>query len=46
MSSGELKGVGTVYSVICPPVVMRPMMFVANSVNQRLPSGPALMPHG
>src|SRR6266581_341096 len=33
-------------SVTTPAGVMRPMLFPLNSVNQRLPSGPAVMPKG
>ena len=29
-----------------PPVVIRPIRLPANSVNHRLPSGPAVMPEG
>ncbi len=31
---------------MAPPVVMRPILLVAVSVNHRLPSGPAVMPTG
>ncbi len=32
--------------MMAPPVVMRPILLVAVSVNHRLPSGPAVMPTG
>jgi hypothetical protein len=35
--------VGSVYSVIAPAVVIRPILFVLDSVNQSAPSGPAVM---
>ena len=33
-------------SVTVPPVVMRPIFPTPNSVNQRFPSGPAVIPPG
>ena len=43
---GWLEALGRVNSSIVPPVVMRPILLPSNSVNQRLPSGPAAMPVG
>ena len=37
---------GRVYSVIVPLVVILPILLPLYSVNQRLPSGPAVMPSG
>jgi len=37
---------GSGNKVELPPVVMRPMLFPKDKVNQRLPSGPAVMPKG
>ena len=37
---------GMGYSVNAPPVVSRPTSFALFSVNQRAPSGPAVMPQG
>src|SRR5438067_4337867 len=46
MPVGMLAAVGTGYSVTVPAVVTLPILFVADSVNHRLPSGPATMPFG
>src|ERR1039457_499022 len=40
---GTAAGVGTRYSVIAPPRVMRPILLPACSVNQRAPSGPTVI---
>ena len=37
---------GRGYSVMAPPVVIRPILFPWFSVNHRLPSGPAAIPIG
>src|SRR5437879_5358313 len=34
------------YSVMAPPVVIRPILFKPSSVNHRVPSGPAAIPAG
>src|SRR5579871_1219060 len=52
MRKGLLPGVGVENSLICPAGVMRPILLVVqfplssntHSVNQRLPSGPLVMP--
>ena len=41
--SGILLKVGRSYSLKVPPVVIRPILLPAFSVNQRLPSGPAVI---
>ena len=41
-----LPGVGMGNSVITPPGVIRPIPFALSSVNQMLPSGPAVTPYG
>src|SRR5579862_8551522 len=41
-----LVGGGRVNSVTCPDGVMRPIRLTANSVNQRLPSGPTVILDG
>ena len=45
MPSG-LLAVGIGNSVMTPAVVIRPILLPLLSVNQRLPSGPAVMPRG
>src|SRR6266487_2612297 len=42
----SLLAVGSVNSAMAPSVVIRPILFVAVSVNQSAPSGPAAMPPG
>jgi len=37
---------GSAYSVFVPPVVILPILLVPASVNQRLPSGPDVIPYG
>ena len=39
-----LAGVGTVYSLKVPALVIRPILLVVLSVNHTAPSGPAVMP--
>jgi hypothetical protein len=46
MPAGMLEAVGIVNSVIAPHRVMRPILPVAFSVNQTLPSGPVAMAVG
>ena len=46
MTAGVLDALGTVNSVIAPPVVICPILLPTLSVNQRLPSGPATIPAG
>src|SRR5258706_70471 len=46
MLKGKLLAVGTVNSVMTPPVVIRPILLPLCSMNQRAPSGPAVMPRG
>src|ERR1700733_8680559 len=46
MSQAPAPLVGTVYSVIAPPVVIRPILLPLYSVNHNAPSGPAVMPSG
>ena len=46
MSVAPLADVGMGNSVMCPRVVMRPILLPADSVNQRAPSGPDVMPMG
>src|SRR5690349_19826296 len=48
MLKGPAYGVGTANSETDPPMVIRPILLAvpANSVNQRLPSGPVVMPTG
>lgn len=43
---GWLFLVGIEYSVNAPHVVTLPILFVAFSVNQSLPSGPTVIPRG
>ena len=43
---GVFVGVFVIPGVTPPPVVIRPIWLPLNSVNQRLPSGPAVMPSG
>src|SRR5439155_12495369 len=45
MPSGSVR-TGRRYSVMTPPVVIRPILLAASSVNHRLPSGPEVMPCG
>ena len=40
------EGVGSANSVMMPAVVIRPIWLPSDSVNQRLPSGPAAIPAG
>src|SRR2546430_1940861 len=42
----SLPGVATANSVMSPVGVIRPTLLPQDSVNQRLPSGPAVMPSG
>ena len=46
MPAGLLFAVGTTYSVNAPEVVTLATLFPMLSVNQRLPSGPAVIPKG
>ncbi len=46
MPVGVLKIVGKRNSVIVPAGVMRPIWSLSDSVNHRLPSGPAVIPEG
>lgn len=46
MPKGSLKSVGIVYSVIPPAVDMRPIWPASSSVNQILPSRPAVISAG
>ena len=46
MPSGSAFAMGTVNSLMMPVVVIRPTLFPADSVNHRLPSGPAAIPCG
>src|SRR5438552_1738643 len=50
MPNGKLPvgglAVGTGNSVKVPPVVMRPILLLDDSVNQRAPSGPVVMSSG
>src|SRR5215831_5941672 len=46
MLFGRLAGVGMANSVITPSGVIRPMLLPRISVNQRFPSGPAVISHG
>ena len=46
ISSGPLGFVGSGYSVIVPPVVIRPILWPFSSVNHRAPSGPTVIPAG
>src|SRR5512142_562116 len=46
MSKEEPLAVGMANSVITPAVVIRPILLPSASVNQRAPSGPAVMPAG
>src|SRR5215472_8265386 len=46
MVFGMLAGVGMANSVITPSGVIRPMLLPRSSVNQRFPSGPAVISHG
>jgi len=47
MPHGSLSAVGTMYSLVTTPaVVIRPILLVPNSVNQRAPSGPEQIPAG
>ena len=46
MPQGRLPLVGTGNWVITPLVVIRPILFPEDSVNQTLPSGPRVMPKG
>src|SRR5260370_38534255 len=46
MPSGSLGVVGIGNWVIAPLVVIRPILFPEDSVNQTLPSGPRVMPKG
>src|SRR5688572_30014785 len=46
ISPGELGMVGIWYSVMAPPVVMRPILWPFSSVNQSAPSGPTVIPAG
>src|SRR5215472_4436950 len=46
MVLGRLAGVGIGNSVRTPSGVMRPMLLPSRSVNQTLPSGPAVISHG
>ena len=43
---GVLDATVTVYSVITPAVVMRPILLSRVSVNQSAPSGPMVIPCG
>ena len=44
--SGSLSAVGIGNSVIGAAGVIRPILLAPLSVNQRLPSGPAVIPYG
>lgn len=44
ISQGKELGVGTVNSVIDPAGVLRPILLLKMSANQRFPSGPAVIP--
>src|SRR5579863_1735507 len=46
MPQGLLAAVGTLNSVMAPPVVIWPILSLFHSVNHRLPSGPGAMLSG
>ena len=46
IACGSEPGGGTENSVIMPPVVTLPILFPSYSLNQRLPSGPDVIPMG
>jgi hypothetical protein len=46
MSKAPLSAVGREYSVMLPPVVIRPILLAPPSTNQSAPSDPTVMPKG
>ncbi len=42
----SLPGTDALFFNYVPPGLMRPILLLPSSVNQRLPSGPAVIPNG